>query len=231
MSQSTPPEGFKACEVTGEILPADSLVHFQGKWVSEKGKQILLERLQSGEDHDAPTDLVRPGFWRRLGCILLDWMIVSLIGNFVPDFFGKVTLNFWGNPENESVAAFSHEMLKHGVGVFIAFAGVTAYFGLLQSGPGQSPGKRLGRESVVLADGSPADRRARVLRGGCFAAPLLLLAVGLFTQSMAAFRVFYFLAVAWALLDVICLLVDVRTQRALHDRLAGTRVILLSPNS
>ncbi len=229
MSQSSPPpNGFGTCEVTGEILPADSLVKFQGKLVGPKGKQILLERLQSGEPTDT-TVLQRPSFWRRFGCIFVDGLVLmvpSLITEFI---FGTVAAAGISNPHATSFFAFSHGMLFAGIGNLILFVINAAYFGILHGAYGQTLGKRAGREKVVRLDGSPVDMRTGILRGVYYAMPSAILAVGLFTTTIQIFPIFYLLSLLWWLADIICLIADTRMQRALHDRLAGTRVILLPP--
>jgi len=228
MIQSTPPEGFKACEVTGQVLPADSLVQFQGKWVGPEGKQILLERMQSGEPIEG-TSLQRPGFWRRFGCIFLDGLILFIPSLVINVLFGAAT---W-NPANtgaKSAFVFSRGMLLVGVGELLMFAIGTAYFGILQGYNGQTLGKRSGREKVVRLDGSPIDMKTGILRGAYYCMPGAILAVGGLSTIISVFGVCYVLSILWSLADIICLVADSRMQRALHDRLAGTRVILLPPN-
>ncbi len=46
-NQAVPP--MAQCEISGEWVPADELVTFQGKRVSAAGKRMLLDRLSSGE--------------------------------------------------------------------------------------------------------------------------------------------------------------------------------------
>ena len=227
MSQSSPPpDRFKACEVTGEILPVDSLVQFQGKWVSEKGKQILLERLQSGEPAET-SYTPRPGFWRRYGCIFLDGLVLIIPNAVVIFSFGTVGLA--QNTKHPSVfgTPFIHGMRDAGIGQILIFLIGTAYFGIAQGKWGQTLGKRVGREKVVRMDGSPVDMKTGILRGAYYVMPSLISAIGALSAMLPLLYVCYVLGVLWSLADVICLIADRRMQRALHDRLAGTRVILL----
>lgn len=231
MSQSPPPaDGFRACEVTGEVLPADSLVLFQGQWVGPRGKQILLERLQSGEPPIAKTT-VRPSFWRRWGCIIVDGLILLVPSVIIELIFGTPSWGGYANSHAKSLFIFTHGMLFAGIGELFLFIISTAYFGLLQGSSGQTVGKRIGREKVVRLDGSLVDMRTGLLRGAYYSMPALILAVGLFTMAMPLFVLFYWMSILWSLVEIILLLSDSRMQRALHDRLAGTRVILLPPGS
>ena len=226
MTQTNPPpEGFKTCEVTGEVLPADSMVQFQGKWVGPKGKQILLERLQSGEPTEAAT-LQRPSFWRRFGCIFLDWLVLIIPTAALEWVFGVVS---WTglNPNAQPAFAFSHGILFAGLSQMGLFILTTAYFGILQGRSGQTLGKRAGREKVVRLDGNPVGMRTGILRGAYYAMPGAIMAIGLLTTVAQIFAICYVVSMLWSLTEIICLLADTRMQRALHDRLAGTRVILL----
>ena len=227
MSQSSPPpDRFKECEVTGEILPVDSLVQFQGKWVSEKGKQILLERLQSGEPAETSYS-PRPGFWRRFGCILLDDLVLIIPNIVITLSFGTVGLAQNTKHPPPFGAPFAHGMVYAGIGEILAFLVGTAYFGLTQGMWGQTLGKRVGREKVVRMDGSPVDMKTGILRGAYFVMPGLICGIGAFSAMLPLFYICYVLGFLWSLADIIYLIADRRMQRALHDRLAGTRVILL----
>ena len=73
---------FSACEVTGEVLPRSALVRFQGKLVSERGKQILLDQIRSGEAGGLVQKLL-PGPWRRFACVLLDNVILFFTSDIV----------------------------------------------------------------------------------------------------------------------------------------------------
>ena len=72
-----PQPGTAPCSITKKWFPEDELVTFQGQLVSAEGKQILLDRLRTGVR--APSDLVRPGGFRRFVCISIDWLIIYLV--------------------------------------------------------------------------------------------------------------------------------------------------------
>jgi uncharacterized RDD family membrane protein YckC len=227
MSQNNlPSEKVRRCEVTGEILPADSLVQFRGKWVSEKGKQILLERLQSGEPVGLPG-ILRPGVWRRLLCISFDNLVLILLNLAIMFLLGLVGVgplvsNSAGNAHH--VSTFLRGI---GIGQIVVFLIGTAYFGIMQAAGGQTLGKRIGREKVVRKDGSPIGTKTAFIRGACYVMPNLLFGIGALSGDMNFLFIWYVASIIWALADILFLVNDSRLKRALHDRVAGTKVILL----
>ncbi len=237
--------------MTGEQLTVDQMVQFQGKWVGPKGKQILLERLQSGEPIDT-TVLQRPSFWRRFGCIAFDWLVImagymaQLLLIFIIAAFRAATRkppilfgSSFGKPAHwlvvdEFVLGVVDDLL------------VVAYFALLHYKTGQTLGKMVGRLKVVTLDGSSPSLGTALLRAVLYYLPILvLLPVGLYTLIFgyqkvhqvylpANIRWYGFLnllvgiiGVGWWIADRVTLLVDSHLQRSLHDRLSGTKVILL----
>jgi uncharacterized RDD family membrane protein YckC len=253
MSQSSPPpDRFKACEVTGEILPADSLVQFQGKWVSEKGKQILLERLQSGEP-TVSNEWVRPGFWRRFGCYLLDWLIFgvveiacSMILAIAAAIFAISGAKQVHPPSLTPGAPPPSWAIWFGILTMLVInILLILYFSYPHYKWGRTPGKYVGRLKVVTLDGSPLTFRRALLRAVLYLLPVLIgdaadmIMLPLMLRSaakpaahppsavMIIFGLAFLAAFGWLIADCIFLIVDTRYQRSLHDRLAGTRVILL----
>ncbi len=254
MTQTNPPpEGFKTCEVTGEVLPADSMVQFQGKWVGPKGKQILLERLQSGEPTEAAT-LQRPSFWRRFGCIAFDWLVIiagymaqTLVIFIIAALMAtthRAPLLFGGSPGRPAHWLVVGEFVLGVVDDLL----IVAYFALLHYKNGQTVGKMVGRLKVVTLDGSPLSLGTAALRAVLYYLPILvLLPVGLYTLIFgyqkvhqvylpANIKLYGFLCLlvgilsfGWWVADRVTLLVDFRLQRSLHDRLSGTKVIRLPP--
>ncbi len=251
MSQSSlPPDRFKACEVTGEILPADSLVQFQGKWVSEKGKQILLERLQSGEPALA-DEMTRPGFWRRFGCYLLDWLIFgvvelvcSVILMIAAAIFAFANAGQIQSPQAPGAPPPSWAIWFGIITVLVINILLILYFSYPHYKWGRTPGKYVGRLKVVMFNGSPLTFRRALLRSvlyllpaliGC-AADLILLPLMFPSAANPAphpssavtiiVGLVFIAAFGWWIADCIFLITDTRYQRSLHDRLAGTWVIL-----
>ena len=209
------------CSITRKWFPEDELVTFQGQLVSAEGKQILLDRLQTGAD--APGGLVRPAVLRRFGCIFLDGILLGVFGLVLDlllgvSFFGRTVAN-----QGSGVAV---------MGTLLSLAAAILYFGLLHGWKGQSVGKMAGSLRVVNMDGTPISKAKAFARAVAytFNSTLIVMAslFGLFLHSVALISLGGFAAGLWGLTDAIMALVDTRMQRSLHDRICGTRVIYLN---
>ncbi len=234
------PSDLRTCEVTGEQLPVDQMVQFQGKWVGPEGKQILLERLQSGEPTESAT-LQGPGFWRRFGCFVLDQAIIYFLAIacvFLFRVLGLVALRLTGH----SIWRGGRPIILLCVWLLAVYATVVLYFALQHHIWGCTLGKRVGSLRVVTANNQAPGMRASFTRSLLFTLPQGLLvgvealggmaiyfhpsivSSGGLAFGVAALLVLLF-GIAWFLADSITLLTDRRTQRSLHDRLTGTRVV------
>ena len=221
-SSTGPAPGMAQCSITKKWFPEDELVTFQGQLVSAEGKQILLDRLQTGAE--APNAFVRPGVWRRIGCIfVIDGIVLGAFGLILDYTFG-ITL---GTPLTDP-RLISHRLIVS----IIALAVAILYFGLLHGWKGQSLGKMVGNLRVINMDGTPISKpkafaRALAYTFGNVLVVLALLA-GLLTKNVSIIAAGVFLGGTWGLADCILALVDTRMQRSLHDRICGTRVIRLN---
>ena len=238
MSQGS---GLVQCEVTGNWVPEDEVVTFQGKRVGAEGKSILLERLRSGSD--APGTLTAPTVSARFGGLFMDGIIASLFSLLVagPIFFAS-----FGPPSPEGN---SPEMLGNIFQpIFQTVLGVViiAYFAFFHARTGQTWGKKAAHTKVVNMEGGPIDGRTAFLRALYYYLPslltssatLILILMQLSTPEPAgegpapAVAGFAIIVIAisafsgiYALADVLFALFDRAQQRAIHDRLAKTRVI------
>jgi uncharacterized RDD family membrane protein YckC len=189
MSQSnpTPPEGFKTCEVTGRVLPADLLVQFQGKWVGPEGKQILLERMQSGEPIEG-TGLQRPGFWRRFGCIVVDWLIIWAVDIVISMIMGILMLTYLGDrtfgsggsgaaPVVRPLPMTGWYLVLSICMTILSYGLLIMYFAYFHYRWGQTIGKRVGRIKVVSMDGSPITFGCALKRSVLYLIPVLVFLV------------------------------------------------------
>lgn len=203
------------CAVTGKIVPEDELVMIQGQRVCAEGKAILLERLKAGES--LPGEGERPTVLRRFGCIFVDGLIMggasSLIGLATGVSVGFNTRNGSADP------------LTAGVITLIAQSFTIVYFGLLHGSRGQSLGKMAGKLVVVKQDGSPIDMGTAFIRALAYGGPGYANGVALLTGNVAFVGMAGIIVGAYGLIDLLCALFDRSQQRALHDRIAGTRVI------
>ena len=75
-----PPEqesGLVQCEITGKWVPEDEIVEFQGRMVCAEGKELLLERLRSGEL--LPGEMETPSIGKRFGCLFVDGLVLGVV--------------------------------------------------------------------------------------------------------------------------------------------------------
>ena len=202
-SAPRPPKGFKTCEVTGEILPADSLVQFQGKWVSEKGKQILLERLRSGEE--SGPELFAPKMAPRAKAFCFDWAVLFALA---------------------TMGAYCLHLTLVWLIEFLIF---TVAFGYQIGRTGQTWSKRTAGITITSRSGEPPGVMRGVIRTATYFLPLLfiyLIIAGHTILPLARLSVVWVIALLLYLpVNIACILLDSSQRRAFHDLLAGTRPV------
>ena len=206
------------CEVTGTMHPPEDLVEFKGRLVSAEGKQILLRQLMGAQIDGKAT--VRPSFWRRALCSALDYVLViimwGVIGGIVGGFLGAM---FMPN-------MFGYMGMYAPYIELVVILGTVLYYTILHAAWGKSPGKMAGRYRVVAMDGSPVTFTKSFVRAlfsngyGLFALGIILLSYPYVNPLVPLISLGYFLV------NCIVLLADGNQQRAIHDRVAGTRVIM-----
>lgn len=210
------------CEVTGKLVPPEDIVEFQGVKVSVEGKNLLLRELRGGYNADSDQvfvdveQLVRPSFWRRLLCSLLDGVIVtfSLAFIMVAAFVGYYLLYDQRPDETSPPVRF---MALIAVPVFILL-----YDFLFISRYGKTPGKMAGKFRVVKTDGSPVDKTSALIRALFSNMPVGILVFFLPSIEKATDYFTY----SYSILTCIVLIADTQCQRAIHDWAAGTRVVM-----
>lgn len=217
-----------ACEITGNIFPVDEIVDFQGKRVSAQGKQILMDKLAAGEA--MPGELERPGAFRRFACMFLDGIILGIAGAIVGAVLGVLMSGLLLNsePGDSSFDLFQGIMQLAGSMINIA------YYTFFHGSYGQTLGKMAGKVKVVNADGtdinmSTAFKRTLYLVGPNLIGVVVILAtLGLDMEIRATLTMGVgVLIMIYFVVSIIMALVDRDQQRAIHDRLAKTRVIAL----
>jgi uncharacterized RDD family membrane protein YckC len=220
MPTSIPP-GMGQCEITGNIVPEDELVVLNGQRVCAQGKAILLDRLKAGEA--MPGEAERPTVLRRFGCIFLDGMILGVPGVIFNVIFSM-----------GAAAAGSARFLIIGLAQ-VAIVGISIlYFTLMHGTRGQTVGKIAGKLKVVRIDDKPMDMRTALIRAlayqgaGVISAILLMVTDAVPTAMVWLPIVGSSLVGIYGLVNVLFALVDRSQQRALHDRIAGTRVIMFA---
>ena len=203
------------CEITKQWVPADEIIEIQGHKVCSAGKEILLQRLKSGDA--LPGEMERPTATRRFLCNVMDeiilWIPVAVLAYMV-----GVQVGFGGVPPTASL------LMQAVVGLVDVVLSLV-YFGTMDGARGQTLGKMAGKIKVVNLDGTPITMSKGYLRALCFAGPYVLaplpLLIGLQTVSIVT----NWIGSVYLLVSIILALADRTRQRALHDRLTGTRVI------
>jgi uncharacterized RDD family membrane protein YckC len=208
IGQSPDMPAMGQCAVTGKMVPEDELVEIHGQRVCAEGKAILMARIASGET--LPGEYDRPTVLRRFGCIFLDGLIFGIpVGLISGGLIGAT-----GSIENANIVGL------------IAVIAQFIYFGAMHAAGGQTLGKKAGNEVVVNLDGSPVRAPAAYIRSLAYVGPNFLAAIAKFTLNPMAIGVTTMIVFVWALADILFALLDSSQQRSLHDRIAGTRVIV-----
>ena len=220
--RAEPQSGMAQCSITKKWFPEDELITFQGQRVSAEGKHILLDRPRTGADE--PGTLARPGVFRRIVCISIDWLIL------LPTWYQLViaAVAWIAVPLHVSIGHYAFIVLAYSLLAVVSFF----YFLILHGGFGKSVGKVLGRLRVVSLDGSRASWERIFVRSALYPGTILIVsACGLLPASPGdgSYRVFGGLVVVtfmiWVLADALVALFDTRMQRSLHDKISGTRAI------
>lgn len=209
LDAATVPPGMGQCSVTGKIVPEDELVTINGQRVCAEGKAILLDRLRSGET--LPGEWEKPSIIRRFLCSLLDGLVIVFPFSVLQ---GILT------------ATLGEAAVATGVVALVGTVAQIIYFGAMYASRGQSVGKIAGKLRVVNDnDGSPVTTGTAYIRALAYLGPGILSDLGAITGNAPIIIGASVIVGVWGLTDVIFALADTSRQRALHDRIAGTRVV------
>ena len=217
------PPGMVQCDITGQWVPEHETITLQGYRVGADGKVELLERLRSGQL--APGELEPPGIFRRLVCLMVDGFILNVVSTILFVLAtGRTLLGVAAG--GTGMAAFKYALLVAELATGIV---ALAYYTLGHGLRGQTLGKMAGSTKVVNRDGSDISMTTAFLRALYYYGPVtvlgvigaVLVAADLLPASIGP------LAYLYILTSAVMAAVDSGQQLAIHDRLAGTRVILL----
>ena len=209
MHNAQPPAGMAQCSVTGKFVPEDELVTIQGQRVCAEGKAILLDRLRSGEA--MPGELEKPTVLRRFGAIFLDGLIFTIPFAILGAILG---------------ASGNLAILESGVLTLASTAASVLYLGALHARDGQTLGKKAAKLRVVNnSDGSAITTGTAFSRALLYAGPSFVSGFMEMTRNEGAILIAAALVGVWGIANVLFALFDRDRQRALHDRIVGTRVI------
>jgi len=200
--------GTGTCSITGKVVPEDELVTIHGQLVCAEGKAILLARLRAGDA--LPGELEHPTALRRFLCISLDGVIVGFCAGFL-------------NGINAALGA--SPIVQDAIAIFVTFAQII-YFGQMHASYGQTIGKMAGKIVVVNLDGSPISTFTAYIRALASAGPGLLGWVPVVIGNPGLILASGGVSTCWFFIDAAFALIDRSQQRSLHDRIAGTRVVM-----
>ncbi len=211
------PEEVARCSLTNKWFSEDALVLFRGQLVSAEGKQILLDRWQTGLD--APGKMSRSGAWRygfgRLDClfILPIALLLAAIAIFLLIFVRPLL----------ALPLITHPRMTTAI-LFLILGFVTIlYFTLSHGWRGRSVGKRAGSQRVITMDGKSVSRVRSLARA--FAAYWPIFFVGVAGTVPKGSDLAWATAGVWQAVDMTCAWCDAKAQRFLHERTCGIWVI------
>ena len=222
----TPPEaGMVQCEITGKWVPQDEIITIEGRQVCAEGKAELLDRLKSGER--LPGELERPSVLRRLGAMIVDGIVMGVV-NYSIGFLILGSALF-GAAQATTAAGIT---VGFGVWQLGSIVILTAYYTLMHGKYGQTLGKMAVKIKVLNGNGSPISMNTAFLRFIYYNGPAM---IGMIIISISAIigsdvlvmvsGVINSVAGIYILVSAIMAIVDREQQRAIHDRLAKTRVV------
>ncbi|MBX9653229.1 RDD family protein [bacterium] len=226
------------CEVTAQRIPRENAVQFQGKWVGAEGKAILLERLRSGTDE--PGSLVTASVALRVSGFIVDGVLFAgiyfAIGYPTGWWMGMVTI------EDPAYDPSVQMTLGQAIFQFVMNSFYILYVATMHWRGGRTVGKLVSGTKVVRLNGGELSFRQAFGRSLCsdsltilesFAILTMVLIEladptnapglqGLFQKILSTMSA---VVSSLILVNMVSALVDTKLHRALHDRIAGTRVV------
>ncbi|MGC8560860.1 MAG: RDD family protein [Phycisphaerae bacterium] len=198
-----PSTNLRRCEITGEKFPPDQIIYFRGRWVGARGKQILLDRLRSGEGPG--PEFIPPKMFQRAKAFCFDWAAL----------FALATMGAY--------------CLPFTLVILLEFVIFTAAFGYQIGQTGQTWSTRLAGIRIISRTGEPPGVMRGVIRTALYFLPLLLIYLimaGYTILPPARLSVVWAIAlVVYLPVNIVCLLLDSSQRRAFYDLLAGTRPV------
>ena len=163
---------------------------------------------------DSTTATVTPTIRRRLTALLYESFLLAAIELAATALFMLVTLNAKG------------ALFEHGMKLWL-FLVTGAYFVFCWTDSGHTLAMKTWRIKLVMHDGSPVPRKTAVMRyllaWGWFLPAIIVSYAFHLTGDKSAFGIALAVGMtAWALTALFH-----RDRQFLHDRLAGTRLVLL----
>jgi uncharacterized RDD family membrane protein YckC len=203
----------RACNSCGRMFPASDLALFGETAVCSDCKPAWIQRLRQGMTTTVPGMYRYAGFWIRVGAMLIDGLITSLVlgtvffalygGTFIELIRQSVEAGARGGEPDPNAMALMMAPMIATIWIFqlTAFAASLAYSVFFWVKYGATPGKMAVGIKVISADGGPLSVGQ---------------AIGRYFAHMLSGIILYigYMMAGWD-----------EQKRALHDRICETRVI------
>lgn len=188
------------------------------------GDQNLVQRevakqLAPANGEPLPDEMERPTVLCRFGCIFLDLIVLGIPVVVTQYMAGMLRFPPQANPN----VSLTMKVVVTAWGVALGLV----YFGTMHGAKGQTLGKMAGKIKVVNLDGTPITMSKAYLRALCYSGPNVLAPLVLLIGPQMGVKVLSYVGGAYFIVNVIMALADRNKQRALHDCMAGTRVITI----
>jgi uncharacterized RDD family membrane protein YckC len=201
------PAPARFCSSCGRSFPAADLAMFGESAICVECKPAWIQRLRQGMESTTPAPFRYAGFWIRTGAVLIDSLILGIVQSvifmilFGGTFASMFTVAARGGDPSETAALLAPMFGFIGLYQLLSYALQCAYSSFLWVKYGATLGQMAVGIKVVRPDGSPLSWGVAIGRYFAFLLSTLILCIG---HMMAGWD---------------------DEKRALHDRLAGTRVI------
>lgn len=220
------PEEWTYCDVTRKPVRLADTVEFRRRRVSAEGKNILVDRLKFGDP--ATAGLVRPSFIRRLLGTMLDGFLIGSASGVLM-MFVAIPMAIPTAMRGEEPSPVAGLFVMTAVNLIVALL-TFFYYAVMHWKFGQTVGKMAAKYKVVNMDGTPITLRTAMLRsfwsnGASILGQALPFVFGAFMPLAAMVLALGFSV--YGIANSVALIVDTKYGRALHDRLSGTRVVML----
>ena len=172
-----------------------------------------------------PGALVRPSGWQRFFSTCLDWAILFPIILLIA--LEVSTLMHSTAAVDSEVHQRDMTLIVHTLGLIYLLAALVAifYYSIFHAWKGQTIGKMVCKLRLVNLDGSHVSWRKALARSIVYYGLTFIYCIIFFTANVTAIGIAGFIETAWVLIDMSFQMIDRCTQRSLHDRICGTRVI------
>lgn len=221
MPQLLEPPPRQRCAMTGKFYPPDELVEISGLHVGQEGKELLLERLRSGGGVPFVHRKARSG--ARFAALFLDMLLPFSFSAVLSLSVHARSTSLYGLG---SAGAARYLNVRMGWILLVENLTLLIYFALSHQVFGRTLGKNSTGLKVITVGGGQLTAAAAWVRSLAFLGPGLIAPVLYFSNSpLLIIRAATGILWGYLLLDGLVALLDRNSGRALHDRLAGSRVV------